>query len=195
MLAVSRPSAASFIWRACSCTRVKSSRKITAPTLRVRPTGTNRALTLLLSATALISLLPDTGLPSHSSSFSASRGAYCLRFSSRRGGCRREPRTAPPVLHVLNPQLAPSRHVGEIDFALRNQLLGRNQVPGEGVRNPRRREIADAEQSRLHVLRGRAGEPQHFHRLLQQHRDARERSVKQRNTAIVAGSNSATANR
>src|SRR5450759_4607977 len=50
MLAVSRPSAASFICCACACTRVKSSRKITAPTLRLRPTGTKRALNNKVSA-------------------------------------------------------------------------------------------------------------------------------------------------
>ena len=79
--------AAGLIGRACACTRDRSSRKITAPTLRLRPTDTKRAPTLSLSASVLDGSKPATGFLRHASNCCASAGEYSLRFGAWR--CRR----------------------------------------------------------------------------------------------------------
>ena len=57
-----------------------------------------------------------------------------------------------PLLHVLDHQLVDLGHVGQIDFALRGQLLAGKCALGQGVRQPGDREIGDRQQPGLHVL-------------------------------------------
>ena len=89
------------------------------------------------------------------------------------------------VLHVLYHQLADFRHAGKIDFTLCYELLRGDQVFRQRVRHPCRGEVADAEQSSLYILRRLPIVEKDLRRVFDQHRDACQRGVKQREAAAA----------
>ena len=140
MFAVSRPSAASFIWRASAWMRVRSSRKMTAPALRRRPTGTKRAPIARVSVMSL-AFRGRCSSSRHASKRRASAGAYSRERHVAAAPQRPEDALGArveladdalpvddehAVLHVLDHVLAHLRHVLEIDLALRRELLARH---------------------------------------------------------------------
>ena len=88
-------------------------------------------------------------------------------------------------MHVLNDELVDFSHARQINFALRRELLRGNEVFGERMRNPGSREVADAQQPGLHILRGLSIVVEHLDGLLDQHGKTRQRSVKQSQAAAA----------
>ena len=85
----SRPSAASFSCRACACMRVRSSRKITAPTSRSRADRHEARAPLALTRVPA-PLSARRPVSRHCSHCAASAGAYSASMASRSGRQRSE---------------------------------------------------------------------------------------------------------
>ena len=89
------------------------------------------------------------------------------------------------VLHVLDDQLVDLGEVREVDASLRRQALARDCVTREGACQERSGEVADAEQPRLHELRGTVRCRQDTPRLLAEHRQRTHRRVEQHHPAAA----------
>jgi hypothetical protein len=90
-----------------------------------------------------------------------------------------------PVLHVADDELVHLLHVGEIDLALRGELLTRDGVARQRVSQPGDREVRRGEQARLHELRLRDVQLEHLVCLLEQHPDAGQRREEQGEAAAA----------